>query len=777
MFCKKIHILVAAALLMTAVSCKKDEVTPDLVNRTFESTLEKPDVSNDQAGDDFDPYAKNYLSMERYVYWEPTDTVAVFAGIGDPKNPAPHQVQDIPVTVRANERFADINCSGIQYADDYYGVFPARSRVGGDPEQINILSSYTYRDDYSFPRPGIPMVAWDGKDDGDPDAPSLDFNSVCGLVRIQITSEEDATVTAVSLTEIGGEGDYPNRGYSTRPISGLFKVEGIKTDQPYVTPQDKETKTKIRFYDVNQPIGSNKLLTFYFPLPATQASGIPEDKDAYVLGLTVQATKDGKEVAFKKVFHVKIRRNTMSFMRTLTIKDWDGGVADQGLVGEGTEVRPFQIYTAEDMEILRDAFKGGSMTINGVPITKNTVFRVVRSNIELNTSNWTAGIPNFVGKFKFQSATDQVGIINNSGFPIFESIAKDGYVEDVSVKRDDRLTYGSKASFSPFCNENSGTLNNCHNLATITSPNASLAGLCVHNTSDGRILNCSNTGNIIVEGSGNAGGICLENDGIIECYQLSIAKVNAANAGGICYSNKGTIRNTQVTYNRADVSKPYGGIAYINQEGGIIDRCQVLGTLVSTSSIGGICHNNQGVVNFCRNGLALLQGDKNTGGIVAEQTTLGQAEIRNCFNISSSTANITCSSGNVGGIVAYLNGGKVYNCYCTLEVASSHASEYGGVAGLVQGGDVQNCYNGTTLTQFYGRTSSHPIGVNCFNPSAYPYCCEFDRTSGAIVSLTNGSTGSVRGQMYDALNAWVQSHGSNYQSWSTGALPTFTAAK
>lgn len=775
MYCKKIHIVMAAALLMTAVSCKKDKVTPDFVDRTFESSLEKPDVNNDQTGDDFDPYAKNYLSMERYVNWEPTDTVAVFAGIGDPKNPAPQQVQDIPVTVRSNERFADINCSGIQYADVYYGVFPARSRVGGDPTQINILSSYTYRDDNSFPRPGIPMVAWDG--DGSSEAPSLDFNSVCGLVRIQITSEQNATVTAVSLTEIGGEKEYAAQGYSTHPISGLFKVNDIDKDEPYVTPQNKESQTKIRFYDVNQPIGSDKLLTFYFPLPATQPSGIPEDKDATVLGLTVKATLDGKEVNFKKVFRVKIRRNTMSFMRTLTITDWAGSGATQGLVGEGTEVRPFQIYTAGDMEILRDAFLSGNPTINGIPITKNTIFRVVRSNIELTTSNWTAGIPNFVGKFKFQTATDQVGIMNNSNCPIFESIAKDGYVEDVAVKRDGHSTYGGSSSFSPLCNVNSGTINNCHNLSSITSPNSSLAGLCVRNTSDGKILSCSNTGNLTVNGSGHAAGICLKNEGIIECYQLSIAKVNAACAGGICDSNAGIIRNTQVTYSRADVAKPYGGIAYVNLEGGLIDRCQVLGALASSSSIGGICHNNQGVVNFCRNGLSQLRGAGYTGGIAAEQTTLGKAEIRNCFNSSAASANVSCTSGIVGGIVANLNGGKVYNCYCTLEVASTGATEYGAIAGDVRGGDVQNCYNGTSLAEFYGRSSSHPISINCFNPSAYSYCCEFERSTGKIISLTNNSTGSRGGNMYDALNAWVSSHGSNYLSWSSAALPTFTSAK
>lgn len=767
----KIHILLAAALLVAAVSCKKEDEKDVLVNRTFQTSLEKPDPDSngDQDDDMFEQYAKNYLAMERYIYWEETDQVAVFAGIGPETNPSPNQVQDITVSVQSNPRYANINCSGIQYDADYYGIFPASARVGGNPEKITFLDTYTYRDNTSFPSPGIPMVAWDGRGSG---SPALDFHSVCGLVRIQITSEEAATVQAVKFFE-GGK----DLGHTVLPISGVFHVRGIQTYTPYVEPVAKEEKTTITFNSVNQSIGPGQLLTFYLPLPALQATGNPAEP--YYIGMAVKATKGGSEVVFKKVFHVKVRRNTMSFLRAITIKDWSAdGAIETGLVGEGTETKPFQIYSQKDMETVRDAFEETNPTINGIAVTSNTVFRVVRADIELTTSNWTKGISNFKGKFTFQTANNQVGIKNNSDHPIFESISSQGRVEDVSVKRDASVDYTGSKPFSPFCYTNSGIIDNCHNLSPIRANNYNLAGICVNNTSSGIIVNSSNAGILTVTGSGHAAGICIKNSGTIECYETSAAKVNASQSSGICDSNAGVIRNTQVAYSRADVTQNYGGIAYVNLQGGTITSCQVLGTLVSTAQIGGICHTNQGLIDFCRNGLTLLRGATYVGGIAAYQSTIGTPEIRNCFNSSASHADITASSGVVGGIIGYLNGGKVYNCYCTSEVQSANATYYGVIAGDVHGGDVQNCYNGSGLAQFYGSTTTHPIGINCFNPSAYQYCCEYVRSTGKINTLTTGSYGAVNGNMYDALNAWVRAKGSNYFSWTTNAaLPAFTNAK
>lgn len=769
----KIHILLAAVLLVAAVSCKKEKEDFERVNITFQSTLEKPEPESEDLGDMFEQMSKNFLAMERYIYWEPTDSVAVFAGIGPDQNPADDQVHDIVVGVRSNQRYADINCNGIKYDDTYYGVFPARSRVGGNPLKINILDKYKYRDNTSFPRPGIPMVAWDGGRQST--APVLDFHSVCGLVRIQITSDQAATVTAISFTEGGGEEFYANQGYATKPISGMFDVHDIDTYTPYVTAADKIKQTKIRFYDINQPIGPGNVLTFYLPLPATQATGIPDENDAYCLGLAVKATQGGKDVLFKQNFHVRVRRNTMSFMRTITIKDWKDGTIEKGLVGEGTEIRPFQIYNAEDMQVVRDAFMNNDPHINGIAITNNTVFRVVRANIELNTGNWTEGIHNFKGKFTYETANDQVGIINISNAPIFEEISANGLVENLTVKGS--VNYSGKKDYSPFCVTNSGIINNCANICRISATNYAVAGLCVNNTATGVIKNSTNSGSIST--TGHAAGICLKNRGLIKCYSVSNAIVTGHQAGGICDSNWGDIRSTQVIYSRSDVSNPYGGIAYVNMQGGLIDRCQVLGNLASTAEIGGICHTNRGTINACRNGLSLLLGSGRTGGIVAYQSTQGTPEIRNCYNSSESHSNVRGLNGVVGGIVAYLNGGKVYNCYCTNEVASGDVNMYGIIAGDVHGGDVQNCYNGSSLAQFYGQSTSHPIGINCFNPSPLANCCVYKRGNGEISTLTNGSYGSIKGQLYDALNAWVDAVAdTHYFAWSTDhILPIFTSSK
>ena len=69
-----IKVLLAALLVLSVASCKKDVL---LGNLSFTVDMEQLEA---------DDNAKNYLSMESYIYWENIDTIAVYPCQGDNTN-------------------------------------------------------------------------------------------------------------------------------------------------------------------------------------------------------------------------------------------------------------------------------------------------------------------------------------------------------------------------------------------------------------------------------------------------------------------------------------------------------------------------------------------------------------------------------------------------------------------------------------------------------------------------------------------------------------------
>lgn len=750
-----IKLALASMVVMMASSCEKPAEKIDL---SFASALEQPVADNE---------SKNYLAMESYLYWEPTDAVRVYAGAD------PEDIRTVTVTPNEDDpKKGRVNLSYFTHTPNYYGIFPASCGVDGSPTtKINMPNTYTYRTDehadFSFGTMGLPMVAWcDGRNaNGTIDPPSLDFHSVCGIVRIQLYANSTRTVNSITFTECGSA-----NGMATHPISGILSLYGIDKNAPYLSTSGS-SGTKITINSINQQVAPSKLLTFYLPLPAGNGT------TTYCLSMDVNTSAG----TVTRKFKAKVRRNTLSFMQAINI-DLNGD-ASIGMVGCGTKLRPFEIYSVADMVKVRTAYATPGGTINGITVGAETYFRVVRSDIQLTTANWTSGIANFKGYFTYSSGhATTVGIENTSNAPIFASIDAQGTVEGLYVRGTKNSTSG--ANFSPLCNINRGILNNCHSDCTINTSTTNLAGLCV--TNYGTITNGANTGKLNANNSGSsynyAAGLCLYNEagGVIEGYNISVSSVRGRRAATICFNNKGTVRNSQVTLNDRKVNCTYGGLVYVNN--GTISNSEILGalgTMRANDSVGGICVLNNGLIDGCRNGLLYLAGYGCVGGFTAVQDN-STAEIRNCFNSAASSANIIAMQGYAGGIVGNLYSGKVYNCYCNLEVQSLNTIWYGVIAGRLRStADIQNCYNGSGLSQFYGEGAINGPRNNCFNPSTLDYCSTYNRSTGEITSIYNGrGTGAtVGGQISTALNAWVAAHGSNYLSWTNNANPSFVTAK
>ncbi len=96
-----------------------------------------------------------------------------------------------------------------------------------------------------------------------------------------------------------------------------------------------------------------------------------------------------------------------------------------------------------------------------------------------------------------------------------------------------------------------------------------------------------------------------------------------------------------------------------------------------------------------------------SSGIIANMITSGT--ISNCSVITgeiTATQSLRGDSAGLGGIVGYLNGGTIENCYFSGEISSTSTGTasfephtIGGIAGFVSGGStIQNCYTTGTLT-------------------------------------------------------------------------------
>lgn len=797
--------LLAGLLCLATVSCKDKE-------KVYYFGGEMEPISY---GDD----SKTYLGhAEQWIYWEQDDDIKVF--LGDKAHSGRAEAVGGYGTLTARFSGGVPEPSG---TPQIYAIYPYSSAVDGeDWTKLRFPATQPYRDgpstyaDSSFGRGAMPMVAWEEK--------GIDytifFHAVSGILRLQFYSTTEQTIQSIVFEEVSA---------TPRQISGIFNVNDITENRPWLKGTDSATvaNRKITITDINKTIGpaQNQFLTFYLPLPATG----PDAKTHYKLKMTINA-EGGKYCT--KTLGADIHRRNITMMRALEITDWtnspsDDPVVNLQLVGSGTKDRPFQIYNAKELKLVRDAFAASSnvkingQTVVGVPASGNTDnathFKIVRSDIELLNSTdygnlttaeqnnpdskyvrWDAGIPNFKGYMYFASSTaTNGGITNHSNAPLFESITSEGFVYRVYVKGTNTPTVLSSATYSPMCNTNNGTMLECHNKCAVTVGNtANLAGLCV--TNNGKIEGGANEAQLTT--NGNVSGICFTNNGVIQGnFTMSAAIPSGANVAGIAYNNNGTVMDCQVSSNTPVTSSGnWGIVVFNNHSGAVIDNCVSTGAIVYTinGSVGGICNVNSGIVKNCSNRIEIRASQGNVGGIVGTMNH-ADAEVYNCCTTTPFIhgAIDLSSADNCGGVVGQLLKGKVFNCYNASSVTG--ATNSGGLIGNLandEDADVQGCWSaqGHMFVGLYDA-GAH-VGVYCFsatiaetscnriyNASSAPaghYAYEIffmheDQTINGTVTPLNfiGQHCGV------ALNAWrnAQPNPDKYYAWTTtvGQKPVF----
>lgn len=728
----KIHPVWTLLLLFFAVGCEKDTETVSLL-----AQLEQIEADAD---------AKSYLQDESWIYWDTDDKFAVHTD--QMENDDPFKLAELEM--RDGSYFnAVFNVEAPVGSQKFIALFPHNDnhQVAWNNDnisslQVNIPATQVFRTDekgdFTFGKEAMPMVAWE------PYGEVLHFHSLGGIVRIQLyatgNTSSSKTVSSIEFEEV-------NR----KQISGLFNVNDWDQFEPYLSSaasDDASNRITINCGEGRRiASGNDGFLTFYLVLPAYEPQRMSDNTTGtpYKLRMTVKDS-DGKQCV--KTFSVTIRRNGLTMLRALEIKEWvssGNGDANVQLVGNGTSDRPFKIYTVDDLKKVRDAFNNDANqgTINGMLPDGDTYFELMRNDLQLTPQTWTEGIRNFKGHFVFKAnaaSSAGHGITNTSGKPIFESIDNDGFVEGFVVKGSAPFNYESFPAnatsfyFSPICDTNNGTIKDCiiqsgsHiSAAVINAPDVESVGVTGFAvTNNGRIIGCNNQGSLSAPNRIVA-GICLFNGPdaeVISCNIVSPSNIQASRIGGICYRNMGTVRNCYTAFNTASSQNAtiadWGGIVYDNSAGGFVNNCALMpsGVINTTGTVGGIVHTNNGTIDTCRNNASQCFAKGVMGGIVAYQNggiiRNSSCDIPNSVFWFESTSNANA----VGGLVGEMTGGELLNSFCRVQIFANTGAVLGSVVGKVEGGTINNCYgwnNVSSPSQFYGIKSGSPNITYAYN--------------------------------------------------------------
>lgn len=749
-----------AALVLTG--CKKE-----MYHNTFLAVAEPTAESRD---------SKTELVDESVVVWKGGDQISVRTTTQTKQYMAEFSNENA-----SSKAVFETEAQEDKYNGDskFIALFPYSENddLGtGDDENthvvVDIPQSQTYVNDNTFGGTALPMVAYGGVNDGS--ISRIQFHNLAGLVRLQLCSDEAKSLSSISFQTTG-------QNY----ISGGFEVMNFRTNNPTLTPnttgkgaRPSNTLT-IDFSESSCTLGSEPK-TFYVPLPA-QAGDV-----SYSIMMTVNA--GGQSV--QKSFTVPIRRNAITKMPVLRITSWEnGGSTEATIAGNGTKERPFLIYTVADLKKVRDVFNTRTESLNGKEIwNEKCYFHIMTSTIVLTKDNWpttasvTRGAMQFNGHLVYNATQNSAnpGIENSSEVPLFYSISEGSTVTGLTVRGNLIISTSQDRTFSPFCLTNNGEIKNCHvsrsasyvmdydgeNINDDGGVLVGVGGICVTNSSTGKIKNCGCASTLV---GPDVAGICLDNQGSIkDCYAaspmlvfgtgntgLSVCSIRAA---GVCYKNGGTINGCYFAANSAHpIDASWGGIAYYNA--GDITNCYIAtsGVMQSNTSVGGIVHTmTAGTLDYCRNDadvMYVLGGSAGLGGIV--NTLNGaNAEVRNCIRYSS-TGTFNCVSGPLGGVVALLNAGKVYNSAFYGDMSRASVPQKGAFVGRMQAGTIANCY--AIQTPALGPNTAF-VGSKAETNCTIAHCYGQIATTG--VELYDEVD-----NILEALNGWTAPAASTYFQW------------
>lgn len=223
--------------------------------------------------------------------------------------------------------------------------------------------------------------------------------------------------------------------------------------------------------------------------------------------------------------------------------------------------------------------------------------------------------------------------------------------------------------------------------------------------SSSSITGCSVSGNIMIEGASQAGGVVGENHGSVsQCQvnELTIAGPNSGNyiyLGGVVGSNSKTVEDCQVEKLTITGGSYVGGIAGQSSSSSYapITGCSVKNSSVTgRSSSGGVVGIfNSGEIAGCSVDGTTVATDGlagKSGGVIGSQ--IG-GTVMACYFANGSINGNDALTPNLGGVVGAQTGGSLIACYSTGggDLDTSTSEYAGGMVGYkINSATVTDCY-------------------------------------------------------------------------------------
>ena len=240
------------------------------------------------------------------------------------------------------------------------------------------------------------------------------------------------------------------------------------------------------------------------------------------------------------------------------------------------------------------------------------------------------------------------------------------------------------------------------------------------------------------------------------------------------------LEGVQIT---SDNSSGYaGGVA--GDSWGTIENCSVSGSVSGTTFAGGVVGSQWGGSITGCNSSATVKGVIFAGGIAGE--TNSGASLTGCYATGDVTVeNDGTNNSHAGGVVGYNGGGTLTACYATGSVTGSGSGTIyvGGVTGSNNLGTLTACYHAKGTVSGPGGATGGVAGRNfkdsMFGGGIITACYWGDNGqtqgigedqvgTGGTTQVTDGNWSGAK----DAMNAALQSAGSEWRYELTGALPT-----
>ncbi len=387
----------------------------------------------------------------------------------------------------------------------------------------------------------------------------------------------------------------------------------------------------------------------------------------------------GESLSFKVEGNQLIVTNTDTYNTTQLSSSYKGAVRsiEIGALAKifaqaGTETDPYLIESVNDLKKLAADIESSGMDYAGK-------FIKLVNDLDLNGEAFKPiagdGLTEFKGSFDGNNKTISNLKISTTtdGTGLFGRVGLGGVIKNLTI--DANSSVAGKSSVGGFVGMlNSGTVDNCVNMATVsaTATTANIGGIIGQASGTAVISNCKNTADITA-GKSQTGGIVGYANG------TEIKIINA--------SNEGKITGT---------TKTAGIAGYITAT--TIDGAINTGEITGTTDVAGIVGYTTKVcaVNAAKN-LASINGGTEVGGVVGYASA--DMKLTNSYNAgaviaTASTAGGLMARGVTPEISASFNVGDVTNTKTSL------GSTTPGAAGVLGKGDpiISDVYNMGTVT-------------------------------------------------------------------------------